>query len=70
VLGHGPLSIEVGAAATAAATQFNDVTTGESAVIDLTAADFLDTTITFGTANASNTATQQATLVALAASIY
>jgi hypothetical protein len=70
VLGHGPLSIEVGAAATAAATQFNDVTTAESATIDLTGTIFLDTTVTFGTANASNTMTQQSSVNLLASATY
>lgn len=65
VLGHGMLGIEVGAANTAALSLFGDVTTAETAVIDLTAVAFAQTSITFGTANASNTATQQTSLMLL-----
>lgn len=57
VIGKGALQIEVGAANTAASSVFGDVTTAESSAIDLTAADFVQSQITFGTANASNTAT-------------
>lgn len=57
LLGKGVLAIEVGAANTTAATVFGDVTTAVSAAIDLTAADFIQTQVTFGSANASNTAT-------------
>jgi hypothetical protein len=65
VLGHGILGIEVGATNVAALTMFGDATTAESATIDLTAADFLQTSVTFGTANASNTLTQQESVVIL-----
>ncbi len=57
LLGKGTAAIEVGAANTAAATVFGDVTTAVTAAIDLTAADFIQTQVTFGSANASNTAT-------------
>lgn len=57
LIGKGGLTIEVGAANTAAAAVFGDVTTAPTSAIDLTAADFIQSTITFGTANASNTAT-------------
>lgn len=70
VLGHGILGIEVGASNVTALTMFGDATTAESAVIDLTAADFIDTTVTFATANASNTMTQQTSLALLAAATY
>lgn len=63
LLGHGTLGIEVGASNVTAITVFGDATTAETAVIDLTAADFVQTTITFATANASNTGTQNNSLV-------
>lgn len=69
VLGHGTLGVEVGAANTAALAVFGDVTTAETAVVDLTAAQFVQTTVTFGTANASNTMTQQNSLIFLGAPI-
>lgn len=59
LLGHGLLGIEVGASNVTALTQFGDATTAETAVVDLTGATFVQTTVTFGTANASNTMTQQ-----------
>lgn len=57
LLGKGFAEIEVGAANTTAATVFGDVTSAATAGIDLTAADFIQSTVTFGSANASNTAT-------------
>lgn len=61
VIGKGVLNIEVGASNTAALSQFGDVTTAESSTIDLTGSVFVQTSVTFGTANASNTATQMQT---------
>lgn len=69
VLGHGILGIEVGASNVTALTMFGDATTAETAVLDLTAAQFVQTTVTFGTANASNTMTQQTSVVLQAAPI-
>lgn len=57
LLGKGFSTVEVGAANTAASSVFADVTTAATAGIDLTAADFIQTQVTFGSANASNTAT-------------
>lgn len=70
VLGHGMAGVEVGAANTAALAVFGDVTTAETAVLDLTATQFVQTTVTFGTANASNTATQQTSLLLMGSAIY
>jgi hypothetical protein len=68
VLGKGVAAIEVGATNATAANVFGDVTTGETAAIDLTGAIFVQTTITFGTANASNTATQQTSVMTVGSS--
>jgi hypothetical protein len=70
VLGHGTAGIEVGAANTAALSLIGDISTGETGTIDLTGTIFVDTTITFATANASNTATQQMSVAILGASAY
>ena len=57
---HGPLSVDLGAAVTSAATVFNDVNTGVSSNIDLTAALFIDFTLATSTGNAGNSITQRA----------
>lgn len=56
---HGPLSIDLGALSTSADSIFNDVNTAASGTIDLTAALFVDFTVTTSTGSASNSITQR-----------
>lgn len=57
---HGPLSIDLGALTTTADSIFNDVNTAVSGTIDLTAALFVDFTVTFSTnAAGANSMTQR-----------
>jgi hypothetical protein len=59
LLVHGPLAIDLGAAATVADTVYNDTNTAASSTIDLTAALFLDFTVATSAGNAGNTFTSQ-----------
>ena len=62
---HGPLSVDLGALTTTAGSIFNDVNTAVSGTIDLTAALFLDFTVTFSTnAAGANSMTQRSGSVA------
>ena len=69
LLGHGTLGVQVGAANTAALAVFGDVTTAETAIFDATVTQFVQTTVTFATANAGNTMTQNNNMILLGAPI-
>lgn len=57
---HGPMSIDLGALTTTADSVFNDVNTAVTGTIDLTAALFVDFTVTFSTnAAGANSITQR-----------
>ncbi len=56
---HGFASVDIGALATAAESVYNDGNTAVSSTIDLTAALFVDWTITTSTGSAGNTFTEQ-----------
>lgn len=57
---HGPMSIDLGALTTTADSIFNDVNTAVTGTIDLTAALFVDFTVTFSTnAAGANSITQR-----------
>lgn len=56
---HGPLIIDIGAVTTLAETVYNDTNTTVSSAINLTAALFIDFTVSTSAGNAGNSFTQQ-----------
>lgn len=56
---HGPVTVDLGALTTTADSVFQDTNTAVSSNIDLTAALFVDFTVAFSSASASNVATQR-----------
>lgn len=56
---HGFAAVDIGALATAAESVYNDANTAVSSTIDLTAALFVDWTVTTSTGSAGNTFTEQ-----------
>ncbi len=56
---HGFASVDIGALSTTAETVYNDANTDLSSTIDLTAALFVDWTVTTSSGNAGNTFTEQ-----------
>lgn len=60
---HGPVTVDLAALTTNADTVFGDTNTAVSGNIDLTAALFVDWTIAFSAASASNTMTQRQGIV-------